>query len=184
MTVSLDKPATSPGPDPATPPPSGRRTGFVALFVAAVLLLIAAAVLGVVVQNHRSHRDDLERAREAALASARQTIINLDALSFSTIDADLKRVLGSATGKFADQFGKAQTDLKALVAQQKTQSSGQVVSSAVVKSDTDTALVLIAVDRTVKDTTNPAGAVAHDRWAVSLEKHGGRWLVADLQPVG
>lgn len=179
MTVSLDKPAT----DPSPPPSGGRRTGFVALFVLAVLLLIAAAVLGVVVQQHRSRRDDLEQARQAALASARQTIVNLDALSVATIDADLKRVLGSATGKFKDQFGKAQTDLKALVVQQKTQSSGEIVSSAVVKSDADTALVLVAVDRTVKDTTNPTGAVAHDRWAVSLEKHGGRWLVADLQPV-
>ena len=180
MTVSLDKPATA----PARPPSSGRRTGFVALFVAAVLLLVATAVLGVLVQSQRSHRDDLDQARQAALASARQTIINLDALSYSTIDADLTRVLGSATGKFKDQFGKAQGDLKSLVVQQKTQSSGSIVSSAIVRSDTDTALVLVAVDRTVKDTTNPNGAVAHDRWAVSLEKHGGRWLVADLQPVG
>jgi Mce-associated membrane protein len=53
----------------------------------------------------------------------------------------------------------------------------------VVRADTDTATVLVAVDRTVKDSTDPQGAVAHDRWRVDLEKHGGRWLVSDLEPV-
>ena len=164
-------------------PRGGRRTGFVALFVLAVVLLVTAGVLGVVVQQHRSDRADLRAARESAVASARQSIINLDALSVTTIDADLDRVLAGATGKFKDQFGKARADLKALVQEQRTQSSGSIVSAAVVRSDLDTAEVLVAVDRTVKDTTNPQGAVAHDRWHVSLEKHGGRWLVADLQPV-
>ncbi len=187
--VSLDA-----GP-PSGPPPSaapsratgelsgGTRTALLALSVAGGLLVVASIVLAVVLAQHQNARSRLESARADAVSAARQAILNLDSLSAATIDDDLKRVLAGSTGSFRDQFGKAQADLKAVVVQHKTASTGSILSAGVVRADTDTATVLVAVDRTVKDSTNKNGAVAHDRWKLTLEKHGGRWLVADLQPV-
>lgn len=160
------------------------RNAVVALSAVAVLLAAASVGLAVTVKSHLDDRDALDTARSAAVAAARQEIVNLDSLSWNTVDADLKRVLDGATGTFKDQFSRAQKDLKPVVVQRKSESSGQVLFAGVVRADTDTATVLVAVDRTVKDSTDPAGAVAHDRWRVDLEKHGGRWLVSDLQPVG
>jgi Mce-associated membrane protein len=168
-------------------PPSaddGRaRTWLVVLSALAAALVVAVAVLSFVALSHRRDRQALEDARENALAAGRQAILNLDALSAATIDKDLARVVAGATGTFKEQFTKAQADLKELVVSRKTESSGQILSAGVVRSDTDTATVLVAVDRTVKDSTDKDGTVAHDRWRLDLEKHGGRWLVADLQPV-
>jgi Mce-associated membrane protein len=156
----------------------------VALSVVAVVLLATSVALAVSVKAHQDDRDALDSARSAAVTAARQEVVNLDSLSWDTIDADLKRVLDGATGTFKDQFSRAQNDLKPVVVQRKSESSGTVLFAGVVRADTDTATVLVAVDRTVKDSTDPSGAVAHDRWRVDLEKHGGRWLVSDLQPVG
>lgn len=153
------------------------------LSAAVVLLVAASVVLALVVHAHRAARSDQAEARQAALVASRQTILDLDALSADTIDADLARVVGDATGTFKDQFTKSQATLKQLVVSRRTSSSGVIRSAAVVRSDTDTATVLVAVDRTVVDSTNKNGVVQNDRWKVDLEKHGGRWLVSDLAAV-
>ena len=172
---------------PEAPPrlPLSRRARTTALALAVLAFALAAASvgLGVTVVSHLRDRDSLAEARESALAAARQEIVNLDSLSHTTIDADLKRVIDGATGTFKDQFTRAQGDLKSLVVQRKSVSTGTVLYSGVVRADTDTASVLVAVDRLVKDSSDSAGAVAHDRWRVDLEKHGGRWLVSNLQAV-
>jgi Mce-associated membrane protein len=180
-----NSPSSESAPPPAGAAPLAPRTRRALVVLAAVglVLVVASVVLALVGKQHTDAREEREGARDAALSAARQAILNLDALSAATIDADLKRVLASATGSFKDEFSKAQADLKTRIVQVKTVSSGQVLSAGVVRSDPDTATVLVAVDRTVKDSSNATGVVAHDRWKLDLEKHGGRWLVADLQPV-
>jgi Mce-associated membrane protein len=165
--------------------PLSRRARVTAIVLSAlsVVLVAASVTFGLLGLSHQRDTDDLRDAREAALTAARQEIVNLDSLDHSTIDRDLKRVLDGATGAFKDQFSRAQGDLKTLTVQRKSVSTGNVLYAGIVRADTDTATVLIAADRTVRDSTDTAGSVAHDRWRVDLEKHGGRWLVSDLQPV-
>jgi Mce-associated membrane protein len=153
------------------------------LSVLVVVLLAASVTLAFVVRSHLDARDEVVASRDAALQAGRQAILNLDALSASTIDADLKRVLDGATGQFKAQFQQAQKDLKTLVVSRKTVSQGTILSAGVVRADDASATVLVAVDRLVKDSTTPAGTTAHDRWKVSLERRGGRWLVAVLDAV-
>jgi Mce-associated membrane protein len=161
----------------------GARATAILLVVVSVLLAGTSAALGWTVVAHKRDSNQLRDAREAALTAARQEIVNLDSLDHATIDRDLKRVVDGATGDFKAQFTRAQGDLKALTVQRKSVSTGKVLWAAIVRADTDTATVLIAADRTVKDASDPEGGVAHDRWRVDLEKHGGRWLVADLEAV-
>ena len=164
--------------------PRGRTQGVVlGLSAVAALLVVACIALALLAKSQRDERSAFDGAREAALATGRQLILNLDALSAGTIDADMKRVADGATGTFKRQFTGSEPELKKYVVGRKTVSAGQILSAGVVRSDSDTATVLVAVDRTVKDITSKDGVVAHDRWRMDLEKHGGRWLVADLQPV-
>ena len=148
-----------------------------------VLLTLACAVLTVLGVRHAQHRSALDRARTQALTAGRQAILNLDAISAGTLDADLKRVEGVSTGKFKDLFGKSEATLRDLYPKQKTTSTGTVRAAAVVSFDLDTATLLIASDRAVTDAQNPKAVTQTSRWEVVMEKHGGRWLMADLEPV-
>ncbi len=183
--LSETEPAAVTGGDaPVVDTATRVRSPWVAVLASlAAVLLIACCVLALVVKSHRDSRSASDAAREAALSAGRQAILNLDALSAGTIDKDLARVVAGATGSFKDQFVKAQGDLKSLIVAGKTTSKGTILSAGVVRSDLDTATVLVAVDRLVKDTEHPDGVTAHDRWKLSLEKHGGRWLVATLDAV-
>lgn len=163
--------------------PTDRPVLRAALTTVVALLVIACLGLGLLLGRHLSSRRDADSARADALASARQAILNLDALSAATIDRDLTRVVVGSTGAFRDSFSKAQKDLTAVVKERKTVSTGTVLSAGVVRADADTATVLVAVDRSIRDSSTPKAVVAHDRWRMSMELHGGRWLLADLQPV-
>lgn len=163
--------------------PATRRTAVRVLAALAVLLLVADVALGVLWLSHRAHRETLDAARNDAVSAARQVLVNLDSISADTVDQDLARVLAGTTGTFRDQFERSKSQLKELVVGNKTHSSALVRSAAVVRADTSTATVLVATDRTVSDASTPGGQVVNERWTVDLEKHGGHWLVADLQPV-
>ena len=162
---------------------SRARTTALVLTVLAVLLVLASAVLAWIGLSNTRDNNRLRDAREAALSAARQEVINLHTISYKTADADLARVLAGATGKFKDQFTQAEGDLKPIVLQNKTVTSAQINAAGVVRADTDSATVLVSVDRTVTDAADPTGAPNHFRYRLTLEKHGGRWLVAELDPV-
>lgn len=164
-------------------PPARSRRGIAVLAALAALLLVAAVVLGVVVKGQVDDRNRLTDARTAALAAGRQMIVNLDSISASTVDRDLQRVLDGSTGKFKEQFARAKEQLKTLVVQRKTVSKGEVLSAGVVRADAESATLLVAANRRVKDSTATTDQVAHDRWKLEMEKRGGKWLVADLEPV-
>lgn len=163
--------------------PATRRTAVRVLAGLAVLLLAADVALGVLLVSRRAHRQALDDARADAVAAARQVLVNLDSISAASVDKDLARVLGGTTGTFRDQFQRSQAQLKELIVANKTRSSAEVRSAGVVRVDTSSATVLVATDRTVSDASTPTGQVVNERWTVDLEKHGGRWLVADLAPV-
>lgn len=187
MTVDPHAAADAP-PDAAASQDSSAPTpgvSVVVVILAVVVSLFAAGsiVLALMLRSERADRSAFATARERAATAAGQMLVNLDALSAPTIDADLKRVVAGSTGTFKKQFTGSQAQLKAYIVNQKISSHGVLQSVAVVRSDTDTATVLVAIDRTFKDAGHPQGLVANDRWKVSLEKHGGRWLAADLEPV-
>jgi Mce-associated membrane protein len=149
-----------------------------------VVLLVAGVALSVLLAARLDDRRTLERAGQDALTAGRQLIVNLDSLSAATVDADMARVLSGATGTFKDQFARSQEVLKERIVELKTISSATIVSAGVVSHDTASATLLIAAERSLKDSTTPRGTVIHDRWKVYLEKHKGKWLVATLEPVG
>lgn len=157
------------------------------LTAVAAVLLVLAAVLAVLyfAKVRPDHRRDLQlaRARTEALAAGRQAILDLDAISAPTLDKDLKRVEAVSTGKFKDLFTKSESTLRELYPKQKTASTGTVRSAAVVSYDTDTVTLLVASDRNVTDISNVKPVLQTSRWELVMEKHGGKWLMADLEPV-
>ena len=150
--------------------------------LAVVLLLLTVATL-LVALLHKPKDEALDQARTDALAAGRQVVVNLDALNAATLDADLKRVEPQITGTFKTQFVKAEETLRKLYPLRKTISKGEIRSAAVLKADLNTITLLIASDRTFTDTDNKDPVLQTSRYEAVMEKHGGKWLLADLEPV-
>jgi Mce-associated membrane protein len=175
------RPARKPGRRKESTTPRGRWA--VRLLVVALAGALAAA--GLLGRQWYDQRQ-LDTARQQALAAARQVTVDFVSISAATIDQDLKRIADGATGEFRDEFTRDTPQVRAAVVENKVQSKGTVLRAAVVSADVRSAVVLVALDATVKNTNAPDGRLSHYRIQVSMARDpgSGRWLVSQLQFVG
>jgi Mce-associated membrane protein len=183
------EPDADAGPDadadaePAGTAPPGRRRALVALLV----VLLAAALAGAGVQGHRWYVDRAtDQARREAVAAARQAAVNFVSVSAASVDRDLSRITAGATGDFKDEFTRGQAQVRAAVVENKVQSQGTVLRAGLVSGDRRHAVVLVAVDATVRNVKAPDGRPSHYRIQLDLvrDRDSGDWLVTKLQFVG
>ena len=167
---------------PAAPAQPTRRWRLAAwtLAVALVGVLVAAGVFA----RQSFDQAQLETARQQALAAARQATVDFVSISATTIDRDLQRIADHATGQFKDEFTQDMSQVRTAVVDNKVDSHGTVVRAAVVSASRTSAVVLVAVDATVKNASAPDGRLSHYRIRVSLAVQSGRWLVSKLDFVG
>jgi Mce-associated membrane protein len=151
----------------------------------ATCLVLAAALAAAVFGGYRWYGDRaLDEAREAALAAARQTAVNFVSVSASSVDRDLQRIVAGATGEFKDEFVRGQAQVRSAIVENKVESTGTVLRAGLVSGDRRSAVVLVAVDATVKNVKAPEGRPSHYRIQVDVTRDGGTWLVSRLQFVG
>lgn len=177
---SLDQ---APAPDQAQGPGGRRRLivfGLSSFVLVTVLLAVAAIVLAVLLRGY-NRTDD---AREAALQAGRQSALNLTSIDTRDFDQDIKKVTDGATGAFLADFQSRSKDLKAVLADNKVISQGQIISAGIVRSDPTNATVLVVVDSVVQNTAAPEGRSNSYRMQLDLELRDGRWLTSMLQFVG
>jgi Mce-associated membrane protein len=154
----------------------------IAVLFALVAALTAAGVLG----WRWYDRQELNREHSSAIAAARQLAVNFISISAATVDADLQRITAGATGEFKDEFTKGTTQVRAAVVENAVESHGTVLRAGLVSGDLDSAIVLVAVDATVKNVNAPEGRPSHYRIQLDLVKDAptDTWLVAKLQFIG
>ncbi|MEU4481028.1 hypothetical protein AB0F68_23665 [Micromonospora sp. NPDC023966] len=187
-----DLPDPDPDPEPAEPDataepddtaPPRRARALIALLV----VLLAAALAGAGVQGHRWYVDRAtDQARREAVAAARQAAVNFVSVSAASVDRDLSRITAGATGDFKDEFTRGQAQVRAAVVENKVQSQGTVLRAGLVSGDRRHAVVLVAVDATVRNVKAPDGRPSHYRIQLDLvrDRDSGDWLVTKLQFVG
>jgi Mce-associated membrane protein len=149
--------------------------------LAALLLLVAGALL--LGWQLRSAAQDAA-ARNDALSAARQSAINLTSIDQEDFADDVAAVLDGATGEFRSDFAARSGDLERLLTENEVVAEGQVLESALVRSDRRTATALVVVDSTVRNTATPDGRVNSYRMKLELERVGDRWLTSVLEFVG
>lgn len=178
---------SEPEPGPAATPTerdAGRRWSVLTI---ALVLLLVAALAAAVVQGRRwyEHRQ-LEDAHAAALAAARQITVNFMSISASTVDRDLQRIADGATGEFKEEFTRGMPQTRTVVVESDVRSQGTVLRAGLVSGDLDSAVVLVAIDTTVRNAGAPDGRLSHYRIQVdmTLDKASGKWLMSRLQFVG
>ena len=132
---------------------------------------------------HR-RRSELGRAHDQAVASAKQAMVNFYSVSASSLDRDLRRIVDGAAGDFKDQFIRGEARIRQAVVENTVESSGSVLRAGLVSGDRHHAVVLVALDATVKNTNAPDGRVSHSRIQVDMVYQSGKWLVSRLEYVG
>jgi Mce-associated membrane protein len=157
---------------------SGTR-GSIAASVAAIVALVGlGGWLG-----YRVYDDHQEQAqRNLYVQVARQTAINITTINYTEVDADIKRVLDSATGAFHDEFQNRSQPFVEVVKKVQSKSEGTIAEAGLLSYRKDQAQVLLAV--AVK--TSMAGSPPNQeprRWRMRLtvDKTGDSAKVSNVE---
>ena len=165
--------------------PDGVRGGRMRLLSAGlVAATVLTTVLCVWVGLKLSDQRAAEQRRQDILAAARQSALNFTSLDYRHYDRDSRTVLEGATGDFKKQFAAQTAQLTKLVAQNRSVSGGQVLEAGIVRSDADSARVLVVADSKVTNTAAPGGQARTYRLQLDLVRVAGRWLTSDVTFVG
>lgn len=116
----------------------------VALIVGIVAVVGLSGVVGWLGwRAYQAH--ELQAKRELFLEVGRQGAQNLTSIGFEHVDADVQRILDSASGTFFEQFEQRAAPYAELVKQVKSTSTGTITESGVETASESEAQVLVAV---------------------------------------
>jgi Mce-associated membrane protein len=168
--------------DEAADTPAKPRMSHVRLAMIAGLVLVLAlgglsGWLGF--RAYESHQADEQR--KLFLQVGRQGALNLTSINFENAEADVQRILDSATGTFYDDFQKRAQPFIDVVKQAQSKSVGTIAEAGLESNSENEANVLVAV--TVK--TSNAGAPEQEprawRMRISVQKVGDEAKVSNVE---
>ena len=147
-------------------------------------VLLALLVTGGVLMWQLQQAQAVADRRTAVLQAASEHAVTFLTVDYRHLHKDSAAVLAMAAGQFRQQYAASRPRLQQLVAQNKTVSTGKVLSAGVVSTDDDSARVIVVADSEVKNLASPQPQPRHYRLQLDLTRQGERWLVTDLQFVG
>jgi Mce-associated membrane protein len=131
----------------------------------------------------RVHQDHQEQAqRNLYVQVARQTAINLTTINYTEVDADIKRVLDSATGAFHDEFQNRSQPFVEVVKKVQSKTEGTISEAGLLSYTKDQAQVLVAVAVKTSMAAAPADQEPR-RWRMRLtvDKTGDSAKVSNVE---
>jgi Mce-associated membrane protein len=161
--------------------PAPRRSGVrLAVAIGLVAVLALAALVGWLgYRAYQSHQ--AQDKRNLFVQVGRQGAVNLTTISYTEAEADVQRILDSATGTFYDDFQKRAPAFVEVVKQAQSKSRGTVTEAGLESEDGDHGRVLVAV--TVK--TSNAGATEQEprawRMRLTVQKVGDGAKVSSVE---
>lgn len=134
-------------------------------------VVIVAAIGGVVGWlGHRDHQAHEIQARHSALVQvARQAAINFTTISYTQAEADVQRILDSATGSFRDDFQQRSQPFIDVVEQAQSSSAGTVTEAGLLSDAGDRAQVLVTVSMKTSTADAPQQPPRGWRLRISLQ---------------
>lgn len=153
---------------------TGQR-GTPALRLALVVGLIVVLALGGMAgwlgyradQSHQAEND-----RELYLQVARQGALNLTTIDFQQADADVQRILDSATGQFHEDFEARSQPFVDVVKQAQSKSVGTITEAGLESVTGDEAQAIVAVSVTTSNAGAPEQQPRAWRMRVTVQKVG------------
>ncbi|MGV9801407.1 Mce protein [Mycobacterium sp. NPDC003449] len=168
-----------PGAEDAAPtaPPSRLRLG---AWVGAAVVVVLAGVTGWLgYQAYEAHRAD--QKRDMFLQTGRQVALNLTSVSWETVDADVQRLLDSASGKFYDDFQKRSQSYADVVRQVQSKSEGTVTGAALESVSDSEAKVLVSITVRSQNAGVPQQAPQYWRMMLTVQENGGQAKVSEVE---
>jgi hypothetical protein len=145
------------------------------------LLTLLVLAVGAWQAQQRRHLDARADLRAQAVRAASSQVRGLTTLDPDDVAARLKALQEDQTGEFLRQFRGMFDTFAAVVTQGRVTTVGRVDGAGVVRADSRRAVVLVAATAKVSSTKGSHPSVdRHYRFRVALERHSGRWLVADM----
>ena len=148
-----------------------------------VVLLIVAMLIGVagwlgwrVYQSNRLSQD-----HAALLQVGRQGALNLTTIDWRHADADVQRILDSATGTFYDDFSKRSKPFIDVVKQSQSTSVGTITAAGLESVTANDAQVLVAVSVKVANSAGPEQNPRAWRMRISVQKVGEDVKVSNVE---
>lgn len=155
------------------------KSAIVALAVVAVCATAATAAGAVKLSDH----NQTKALRSEVLASARQIAVDFAVYDYRHIDADFTRVANESTGKFKSQFVTQSAGVRQLIIKAKAVSNAEIAAEGLVEAATNHASVVVALDRTVTNTSAPKGQRDSFGLEIDLLRVNGKWLASGVKPL-
>lgn len=160
-----------------TKPKSVRR---LAAVLGLILVVALSALVGwLVVRTHRATAVD-ERQSQIVQA-ARQGALNLTTIDWQRADADVQRILDSATGEFYDDFAKRLAPFIKVVKEAKSTSTGSITEAGLESESGDSAQVLVAVAVKTSNVGAPDQQPREWRMRLAVQKVGDVMKVSNVE---
>lgn len=154
---------------PSTRAPSPIRLG--AIVGSAAFIALAGLLGRLGYEVHQEHHDQAQR--EMFVQTARQAALNLTTIDWQKADADVQRIVDSATGTFQTDFSQRSQPFVAVVKQVKSTSVGTITESALESTSGDEARVIVVASVKTTMPDQPDAQPKHWRMRISLQKVNG-----------
>jgi Mce-associated membrane protein len=152
-----------------------RLAGIVGLLIVVALMATAGWT------GFRAHQAQQAKAqRQLFLQVGRQCALNLTTIDWQHAEADVQRLMDSATGKFYEQFSQREQPFIDVVKKAQSKSVGTITEAGLESDSRDKADVLVAVS--IKTTNLGATEEPPREWRmrISVEKSGNDVKVSNV----
>jgi Mce-associated membrane protein len=144
----------------------------------AVIVALASTMGWLGFRAYQSHQAQAQR--QLFLQAGRQCALNLTTIDWQHADADVQRLLDSATGKFYDQFSQRKQPFINVVKKAQSKSVGTITEAGLESNSDDKAEALVAVSITSSSLGATDQAPREWRMRISMEKSGGQVKVSNV----
>jgi Mce-associated membrane protein len=149
-----------------------------AIFGLAVVLALGTIVGWLGFRAYQSHQAQAQR--QLFLQVARQGALNLTTIDWQHAEADVQRVLDSATGQFYDQFSARKQPFIDVLKKAQSKSVGTVTEAGLESDALEKAQALVAVSLKTSDLGGGDQPPREWRMRISLEKVGNDVKISDV----
>jgi Mce-associated membrane protein len=151
--------------------------------VALAVIAVAGAATAGAGAVKLSHHDDTTDLNAQVLSVARQIAVDFAVYDYRHIDADFTRVANESTGTFKSEFVSSSAGVRELIIKAKAVSKAEIAAEGLVGASPKHASVVVAIDRTVTNTSAPKGQ--HDSFGLQIDlvQVRGHWLASGVKPL-
>lgn len=142
-----------------------------ALVIGLTLVVSLAALCGLL--GYRTYQQrQAEQFRQLLIQTGRQGAVNLTTIDFEHADADVKRILDSATGQFYDEFNTRSAPFIEVVKKAQSKTVGTVTEAGIESVNGDEGQVLVAVSVQTTNRGAPDEKPRYWRMRMTVARQG------------